>query len=215
TLLSLFYIVEGYDSQFSGCEIHAVRGTYLAHAHESDFQYYGHDQRALLRLLGNVALQVCANLLLNHTIVSLLLLAGDIERLHDYLAGSVHEAILSRRKPTAHDLRTGFYTAAKLVNRDDGQHDAILTEVAPVLDNKIFDHIGARARIDAHAANVDPSRFARAQLIEFQNIATFNKDNVSYSAMHRPGHLGMELELTVFAVDRNEIAGFYQVDDKF
>ena len=86
--------------------------------------------------------------------------------------------------------------------------------MAAVFDNEVFDHIGARAGIDADAANIDASGLAGAELIDFENVSAFDQHHVADRSGHGPGQFGMQLELPVFAVNGDEIFRPYQVDDE-
>ena len=55
---------------------------------------------------------------------------------------------------------------------------------------------------------------ARAQFVELQDVAALDHQHVANRAMHAPGHFGMQLELAVFAVNRNEVLRLDQVDDQ-
>ena len=58
------------------------------------------------------------------------------------------------------------------------------------------------------------ARLARAQFVEFQDVAALDHHHVADRAMHRSRHLRVQLELAVFAVNRNEILRLHQVDDQ-
>src|SRR5438309_8500705 len=60
-------------------------------SYELDFQDYRHNQRPLLGLFRDVALQVRPDLLLDDAVVGLLFIAGNIERLHNDLFGAIHQ----------------------------------------------------------------------------------------------------------------------------
>ena len=102
----------------------------------------------------------------------------------------------------------------KFVDRDDGQHDAVFADVAAVFDDEIFDHVGAAARIDADAAHIDFAGFARAEFVEFQNVAAFDQHDFADRAVHGAGHFGVQLQLPVLAVHGNEVARLHQIDDE-
>src|ERR1700689_2043277 len=51
--------------------------------------------------------------------------------------------------------------------------------------------------------------------VEFENVPALDQHYFPYRTMHRPSHLGMQLELPVFSVDRNEILGLHQIDNQF
>jgi len=64
-------------------------------------------------------------------------------------------------------------------------------------------------------ADVDPSRFAGAEFVDFQHVSTFDEHDLADGAVHGSGHFGVQLELAVLAVDGNEIFWLDQVDDEF
>ena len=86
--------------------------------------------------------------------------------------------------------------------------------MAAVFDDEVFDHVGARAGIDADAAHVDASGLAGAVFVDFQDVSAFDQHHVADRAVHGSGQFGMQLELAVFAVDRDEILRPHQVDDE-
>ena len=55
---------------------------------------------------------------------------------------------------------------------------------------------------------------ARAQFVEFQNVAALDQHDFAHGAVHGGGHFGVQLQLPVLAVDRNEILRLHQVDDQ-
>src|SRR5438045_2973465 len=132
----------------------------------SDLENYGHDERAFLGLLGDVALQVGADLFFDHAIVPFFFFAGVRERIFDDALGAFHQIVVAGIEATGDDLGSGFGFAGQFVDGDDGQNDAVFAEVQPVFDNQIFNHVGAVAGVDANAAHFDASGFARAKFVE-------------------------------------------------
>src|SRR6185369_10240988 len=177
-------------------------------------QYHRHDQWTLLGLLGNVALQVSADFFLDHAVVGFLLGAGSIQSLHDDLPGPVVKAVFSRREAAGHDFGRSLHLAGEFVDGDDGQHDAVFTEVAAVFDNQVFDHVGPRSRVNADPADINAAGFARSQFVELENVAALDQNHVSDRPLHRCCHLRVQLQLPVLAVDGNEIFRLHQVDDQ-
>src|ERR1022692_160784 len=114
----------------------------------SDLQYHRHDQRALLSLPGNIALQIRANLLLDHAVVCFFLFAGVRQGVFDDALCSVQQTVFSGIEAASYDLRRRFHAAGKLVDGDDGQHNAVFAQVPPVFNNQILNHIRSRAGID-------------------------------------------------------------------
>ena len=78
--------------------------------------------------------------------------------------------------------------------------------MAAVFDDQIFDHVGAVAGIDADAAHVDAAGFARAQFVEFENVAALDQHDFADRTVHGAGHFGVQFQLPVLAMDRDEIA---------
>ena len=56
--------------------------------------------------------------------------------------------------------------------------------------------------------------FARAEFVELQNVAALDQHHIANRTVHGCGHLGVQLELAVFAVDGNEISRLDQIDDE-
>src|ERR1019366_6164586 len=166
-------------------------------------QYHRHDQRSSLRLPGDVALQIGADLFFDHAVIGFLFGAGGIEGLHDDLAGALDNAVFSGSEAARHNLRRGFDPSREFVDGNDRHHEAIFAQVAAVVDYQVLYHIRARAGIDADAAYVHAARFACAQFVDFQYVSAFDQHHVADRAAHRARQLGMELELAVFAVDGN------------
>src|SRR5579885_877860 len=190
------------------CSYPEARGSKL------NFQNHRHDQRALLRLLGDVALQIGADLFLNHSVIGFLFVARDVKRLHDDLLGPVHQPVFAGVEAAGDDFRRGLDHPGQLVDGDDRQHDAVFADMAAVFDDQVLDHFGARAVVDADPAHVDPSHLARAQFGEFKDVATFDQDDLADRAVHGSSHFGVQLELAVLAMDGNEVARLHQVDDE-
>src|SRR5205085_8431164 len=179
------------------------------------FQNHGHDQRTTRGAFHDEALQVLADFFFDDAVVALFLVAGRFQGLQDSLAGLFHEPIFGGGAEAPGDnLGRGFDAAGELVDGEDGQDDAIFAEVAAIADDEVFDDFAQRAGIDADAADVDASAFARAQLVKLQHIAAFQHDDLADRAMHGSGQLAVALELAIFAVDRNEVARLDQIDDE-
>src|SRR5271169_5045232 len=96
----------------------------------------------------------------------------------DDAPGAVHESIFADVEAAGHDLQGRLDFSGRLVNGDDGQHDAVFAEVAAVFDDEVFDDVGAVARVDADAAHVDFAGFARAEFVEFQDVAALDQHDL-------------------------------------
>src|ERR1019366_3317332 len=149
-----------------------------------DFQYHRHNQRPSLRLARDVALQVGADFLLDHAIVGFLFGAGGIEGLHDDLPDAFDHAVFAGRESARHNLGRSFDQSGELVDGDDRHHETVFAEVAAVFDDDVFDHVGAGAGIDADAAHVDAAGLAGAELVDFEDVPTFDQ----HHATNRPSH---------------------------
>src|ERR1700686_3186617 len=180
----------------------------------SDFQYHRHDQRSPLVLPRDVALQIGADFLLDHAIVGLLFGAGGIEGLDDDLLDALDHAVVAGIEPARHNLGRSLDASGELVDGDDRHHEAVFAEMAAVFDNNVFDYVGARARIDADAAHIDAAGLAGAKFVDFENVSSFDQHHFANRSGHGAGQLGVQLELPVFTVDRNEIFRPHQVDDE-
>ncbi len=113
-----------------------------------------------------------------------------------------------------HDFRRGFDFSSELVDGNDRHDKTILAQMTPIFDDQILDHIGPGAGVDADAANIHASRFARAQFVESENVSAFDEHDIADRATHGSGQFGVQLELAIFAVDGNEILGPNKVDDE-
>jgi len=60
------------------------------------------------------------------------------------------------------------------VDGDDRHHEAVFAEMAAVFYDDVFDYVGARAGVDADAADVDASCLAGAVFVDFQNVSGFD-----------------------------------------
>src|SRR5258708_1888461 len=87
--------------------------------------------------------------------------------------------------------------------------------MASVSDNQIFDHICARAGIDADSSHVHAPCLGGAELVDLEDVAPLDQHDFADRAVHRSRHFGMKLELAVFTMDGNEIFRLHQVDDEF
>src|SRR5438552_2878198 len=70
-----------------------------------NLQYHRHDQRSLLCLLGDVALQIAADFFFDHAVVGFLFFTRLFQGLHHDLPRTVHKAIFARRKASSDYLR--------------------------------------------------------------------------------------------------------------
>src|SRR5579871_114922 len=179
-----------------------------------DFQDHRHDQRAAGGTLHNEALEVLADLFLDDAVVGFFFVAGGFQGLQHDLARLRQEAVLARGKAAHHNFRGRLHPARELVDGNDGQHDAVFTEVTTIANHQVFHHVGARAGVDANAPHGHTAGLAGAGLIEFQNIPAFEGDHLAHRALHGGGQFPVAAQLAEFAVDRNEIARLHQVDNQ-
>src|SRR6202522_390006 len=173
-----------------------------------------HDQRASLRLPGDISLQVGANFLFDHSVVGFLFGAGGIEGFDHNLLDAIDHAVFAGVESAGHNLGRSFHTPGELVHGDDRHHEAVFAEVATIFNNEVVDHIGARAGIDADTANIDASGLACAGLIDFENVSAFNQHHLADRSAHRPGQFGVQPELPVLAVNGNEVFRPHQINDE-
>src|SRR5205814_7469472 len=117
-----------------------------------------------------------------------------------------------KAEAAADDLRSGFDLSGMFVDRNDGQHDAVFGNQAAVANHHITDHLTDRSRIDADAPHRDTPRFARACVIDFQNVAgladegLFEPDVAEVLSKAR-----MLRKLPVLAVNGDKIAWAHEV----
>src|SRR5947207_14809081 len=71
----------------------------------SNLQYHRHDQRSLLCLLGDVALQIAADFFFDHAVVGFLFFTRLFQGLHPDLSRTVHKAIFASSKASSDYLR--------------------------------------------------------------------------------------------------------------
>src|SRR5579859_1997640 len=180
----------------------------------SNLQYHRHNQRPPLRLARDVALEICADFFFDHAVVGFLFGARGVEGFEDDLAGALDHSVFAGGEASGHDFGGSFDQAAELVDGDDGHDEAVFAQMAAVFDDQILHYICARAGVDADAAHLDASGLAGAVFVDFENVSAFNQHDAAHRAVHRPSQFGMELELAIFAVDRDEILGPHQVDDE-
>src|SRR6266496_3281385 len=107
----------------------------LRSTRELNLQNHRHDQRTLLRVLRNVALQVCADLLFDYAIICALFFTGLAQRLDHYLPDLLHETVLAAGKASRHDFRRDFNFASQLMDCDDRKDKTVFAQMAAVLDN--------------------------------------------------------------------------------
>src|SRR5690242_6200658 len=179
-----------------------------------DFQNHRHDQRAAGGALHNEAFQILADFFFNHSVVSFFLIAGSLQRLQHNLPRVGQEAIFTGGEAAHHNLGRGLHPSGELVDGNDGQHNAILTQVAAVANHQVLHHVGARARVNAHAAYRHASRLARAHLIELQDVAALDRHHLAHCALHGGGQFGVPLQLPELTVNGNEVARLHQVDNQ-
>src|ERR1700674_468115 len=180
----------------------------------SDFQYHRHDQRPSLVLPRDVPLQIGADFLLDHAVVGFLFGAGGIERFDDDLPDALDHTVVAGIEPARHNLGRGLDASGEFVDGDERHHEPVFAEMAAVFDNNVFDHVSAGAGIDTDAAHIDAAGLAGAELIDFENVSSFDQHHFANRSSHGAGQLGVQLELPVFAVDGDEIFRPYEVDDE-
>ena len=134
---------------------------------------------------------------------------------HDLL-GLLDEAIVGGRagKAAHHDLRLVLDHAGNLVDGEDGQDEAVFTEMTAVADDQLFDHVAGGTGVNADASDRDGAGFARAELVEFQYLAALQKEDLADGSGHGGGQGGVQLELTVFAVDGDEVLRAHEIDEQ-
>src|SRR5260370_34093070 len=160
-----------------------------------------------------------ADFLFNQAVICLFFCARFLQRFHDNGACLFKKAVFFCQAPGAgksahHDLWRSFYSSRELVNRDDGQYDAILAQMSAVADHQIFDNVGHGSRINTNAADGYATSFASAELVELQNGAAVSLHDLAYSALHSGGQRSVPPQLAVLTVDRNKISRLHQVDDQ-
>src|SRR5581483_633895 len=155
-----------------------------------------------------------ANFFFNDAVVSLLLIAGDIQRLTHNLPCVLHQSIFTGGKAAGHDFRLGLHASRKFVDGDNRQHDAVFADMAPILDDQVFDYVGARARVDAYPANIDPSDLARAEFVEFQDVSALDEHDVADGTMHRRRQFRVQFQLAIFAMNGDKVARLDQVNNQ-
>ena len=109
------------------------------------------------------------------------------------------------------DLGRVLDLAGALVDGDDGQHDAAFGEVLAVADDDVFDHVDRAAGVDADAADGDLAVLVGGVLVEVEDLAVFEQDDLLDDA-HVGGEFGVALEVAIVAVDGDEELGPQQVD---
>jgi hypothetical protein len=71
--------------------------------------------------------------------------------------------------------------------------------VATIFNHQVFDHVGSRSRIDAHAPHVNAASLARAEFIEFEHVAfSYDPENpliTDLSLVAEPGQTEADLPL--------------------
>ena len=104
-----------------------------------------------------------------------------------------------------------FHLAGALVDRDDGEHNAVFAQMLAVPDDQIFNYIRGRAGIDAYPARRHFAGFLRRSGIHFENIPILEQ----HGAVYHPAagcQFGTLLQVAIVAVQRNEKFGPQQVD---
>src|SRR5581483_11888051 len=116
----------------------------------SDLQNDWHDEGPPCRLLLDVALQVDADLLLDQYLIGTLLGAGFLECLADDGLCLLAQFQIAGDKTARHKLRHAFHAAGELVDGDDGDHQAVLTEMTAVANDHVLDHVAGSAGVEQH-----------------------------------------------------------------
>src|SRR5271165_6406605 len=182
----------------------------------SNFEDNWHDQRPARSVLYDKAFQVLADLLFDHAVVSPLFVARCLQRIHHGQSRLVEESVLIGvgREAPHHDLRWGFDFACEFVDRNDGQHNAVLAQVTAIADHQVFHDVAHRVGIYTDASDGYAPGFLRTQFIEFEDVAAFGHQDFSDRAVHRSRKLSVQLELPVLTVNWDEVLWLHQVDDQ-
>src|SRR5271165_4933708 len=106
------------------------------------------------------------------------------QRVFDDAPRAFHEAVFADVEAAGHDLKGRFHLAGRLVDGDDGQHDAVFAQVTAVFDDEVFDHVGAVARVDADAAYGYFAALAGAEFVEFQDVAALDQHDLAHRSAH-------------------------------
>src|SRR6185312_2540703 len=105
-----------------------------------------HDQWTPASVLADKALQVLADLFLDDAVIGLFFPAGLLQRPAYHFTRFGKEPVFDARcgKSAHHYFGNRLHQPSEFVDGDDGQHDAILAEVAAIANDEVFDHIARR-----------------------------------------------------------------------
>src|SRR6266436_2143414 len=140
-----------------------------------DLEDHRHDQGAARGLFGDEALQIGADLFLHHTPVAHLFGGRRFQRLGHHQARGLDQigAVVGDGESARHHFGQRLAPAGVLVDGDDGQHDAVLGEMAAVADHYIFHNFVDGAGIDANAAYRHLPALSGAVLVDLESTSGF------------------------------------------
>src|SRR5262249_41807067 len=188
--------------------------TRAAAPQRSHFQDDGHDQGPTAGLPRDVALQIHANLLLHNAPIRLLLLVRAFQGLGHNLARGLDEfgAFACDSEAAADDLRQAFDTPGMAVDGDDGQHDAVFREMRAIAKHPVLHRVVDAAGIDASAAGRYSTGFARAVMVDLQNLAGIHHEGLFQPDVTKVlGEARVFRKLAELAVDRHEVTRPHEI----
>jgi hypothetical protein len=177
----------------------------------SELEDDGHDEGAAVGVLLQETLEVTANLVLHDAVVAALFFAGKLKGAGYDVAGVAKEFGIVGCEAAGGDLGLAFDLAGALVDGDDGEEDAVFTEMLAVADHGVFDYVGGGVVVDTDAAGGDFAGLDCRLAVDGKDVAVFEQEDLLGNA-GGGGELEVALEVAVVAVHGNEELGAHEVD---
>src|SRR5271157_332153 len=167
----------------------------------------------LARLLIKVLAQRGADFFLDHAPVAHFLGVRLGDGFQNHLARAFHQVcrFLQGHEAAGDDFRRRLKLTGVLVDGEDGNHDAVLGNVAPLLEDDVA-HFVEGPDIDADAAHTYALAPPRAALVELQHVAALHQEALLRNRGDFARQLDVAIELSILAVDGHEVLGPDQVE---
>src|SRR5215475_11469702 len=166
------------------------------------------DHRSASGLSLDIPFEVEPYFFFDHGPIHALFVTGVGHGLADDDSGFAYELdpFVGERQTALNDFGGGFQFTGGFIDRDDGQHYSVISQMLPIAQHQFV--YPARARIvDQGASHRHLIHDLRAVFVELDGVATFGKHNTVARNSPIARGFGMAVKLAGFAVDRDQEFG--------
>src|SRR5262249_20399810 len=133
-----------------------------------------------------------------------------VDRIDDELTAFREQALFfGKRDPAEDDFRWYFHHSRLFVDGDDGKHDSIFRDVPAIADDDFADFLQAPF-IDQNPSDRSFAGDFRSGIAEAENIAGLDDHHFFLNGAGFLREFGMAVQLTVHAVNRDEVFRLHQ-----